>query len=295
MGIPALCFSDVGIIGFCSSRLRFFFPMPPLCPIRQKEATRTFYVRDFVGFKAFWEFLEKSEYSVLTGIQGIRTMSFGVEKNLFPEHEEHRMNATTTQPKTLDALLAEGRRLVAKQEQLNRARDEERRIEKQASWETLLRQARNDMPSLVQFLPAEMPEDFGSQPYEYTFAFRPFGASLMTVAYLQRGENWEQSGEGSRNYTFWIQREFRPQWNGETKEWEVSPKEYSGCSTNNLAEAVAMCDRATEAYRQCEQECAAKSPPSPPVKAKEPELRLSPSERDFVLALRRVIGDRIPE
>lgn len=206
------------------------------------------------------------------------------------------MTATTTQPKTLDALLAEGRQIVAKQEQLNKTREEQQRAEKQESWEALLRQAWNDMPGLVRFLPTAMPEDFGSKPYEYSFAFRPFGAAVMTATYLiQCGENWKQSGECSRHYTFWTQRLFRPRWNEEAKAWEVAPQEYSGHSTNDLAEAVALCNLATEAYRKCEQECATKLPPTPPAKPKTPEIHLSASERDLIVALRRVIGDRIPE
>lgn len=202
------------------------------------------------------------------------------------------MTATTTQPKTIEALLAEGQRVLAKQEQRSREQQERREATLASEWMSLVKIAELDLGDWAGDFLHTMREDFGRDPYQFTLQLRPFGAATIFATYFKNSDGWQQRGRCGGRETFAVETAFEPEWFDE--EWTVSSISHRSIETNDLAEAIAVCFRATAAYHVCEQECATKPPPVP-AKAKTPELHLSASERDFVLALRRVIGDRIPE
>ena len=203
------------------------------------------------------------------------------------------MTATSTQPKTIENLLAEGQKIIRQQEQVNRARQQVADEKRRQSWGQLVARARMDLGELADDLPSGPPDDFGDgDSHGYTLRFRPFGAAWLSVDYWEGSAGWKRSSDYGSKGAIWAQTKFEPEW--EDGEWHVRPAPLSSFNTDSLAEAVAVCFKATAAYHVCEQECAQKAPPAP-AKSKEPEIHLLSSERDFILALRRVIGDRIPE
>lgn len=184
--------------------------------------------------------------------------------------------------RTIDELLAEGRRILAEKAARDEKQRERERAERRDSWLALRARAREDLGELADDLPIEPPEDFCEQSKEHRAEFRPFGAAPLYVHFRCDSVDgwylWQKAFTIGVNFGLeWLEDGGQALW---IVTWCTHP-------TDSLAEALALCDAATEPYLAATKEAETKPPPQP--KALPAELKLTEPERKLIEALRGLL------
>lgn len=198
-----------------------------------------------------------------------------------------------TKTRTIAELLAEGRLILEDQAKKEELCQREQNIKAQRSWNALHRAAEDVLgQELTAELPRTPPDGFnGHAVGEWILELRPFGAASIFVCFgLTREKGWVLHYVGECHFRVQAAFELATSTDGKRLPW---PAKYY--DTNNLAEALAVCERATAAYRECEELCRAKAQEPDTRAERQPKLNLSGPERALVLALREMIAERTGE
>lgn len=206
--------------------------------------------------------------------------------------------SVTTTPKTIVSLVAEGQCLLAEQERREREIEEKLAADARAAWLALREQSQEDLGELALKIPENPPDDFAHFQDSHKFELRPFGAASLFVRFERdRDGKWHMFGEfgeydsGIKHKPISVQTAFEPCFNDDAASASGCVRPTQWHETDNLAEALAICHRATEAYRACVQECQRREP-FKHLSKPEPNLTLTDAERGLVLALRELIEER---
>lgn len=206
---------------------------------------------------------------------------------------------TATQPLTLASLLAKGQQILADQKALKRQEEADALAKRRRQWESLRKQAADDLGELVSYLPLDPPKDFciRSDDKDYYLWISPFRVPDVcigiryVVASIDAPEDgpacWELDADRWDTYT--ITSFFRLRWESaaEPPAWKVASD--GSMRVKELAEAVALAHEASQEYRRLEAEAKVKEPPTY-ARKKEATLLLTDAETDLVRALREVLA-----
>lgn len=189
--------------------------------------------------------------------------------------------ATTPQePPTLAGLLERGNAKLEAQEQKERDVVAQRDRERRETWRNFVRQAKALLGELARHLDEDRPEDGWSSSRDYqTLTLVPFGNVPLFVGLNKAwgdANAWEFSNLPYNDKRFRTEDKYRCNWDDELEAWCVQA--VSSHSTDDLAEAVAVCHRAEAKYRACAAECLAREPPES-AKPRQATRQPTPGER----------------
>lgn len=186
--------------------------------------------------------------------------------------------------RTIDELLAEGRRILAEKAERDEQQRDKERTERRDSWLALRARAREELGELADDLPIEPPDNFSEQSKAHWADFRPFGAATMCVPFrCDCVDGWCLDAA----IGFSVATTFRTEWVDECDEPRWMTTWYTQ-KASALSEALALCDQATEPYLAAAQEAATKPPPA--AKRRPAELILSDAERKLIEAIRGLLS-----
>jgi hypothetical protein len=200
------------------------------------------------------------------------------------------MQATQQAGKTIGELLREGQGILAENEEAGRRGQEREEAKRRAGWTSLCQQALADLGELARDLTIDPPDDFHAER-DWCLELRPFGRAAITTVYRYFNGGWTLKESGSFNRPeFRVDKDFSPDFDDDADmpAWVAS----ANCRvmTNNLAEAVAICERASPAYTACQEECDRRNV-QPKLEPKViPEFKANCMEESLLVALLAMIA-----
>lgn len=182
--------------------------------------------------------------------------------------------------KTMDEMLIAGREKLAAAEREKKQREELSRRRTLDNWKALLAAVEEEIGEVVGSASQGPPDNFHGGTWEWSLEVRPFAAAPMVLScvFCNDGGSWEVS-RAVRVAKWFYPRHCDDASNGH---WHSFPDCWE--EVQGIEHALALCEKATEAYRECERKCRQlENKPKTPDK---PALDLSEAEEAFIVALR---------